>query len=56
METCYYEHKLKLAKFQSSRPCHFCLAESSEFHYCRKCYFYVCKGCVASNHHHFAQL
>lgn len=46
LETCYYEHPLKLATFNGSRECHFCNKETNEFHYCRKCYFYVCHQCA----------
>lgn len=31
------------------KECHFCLGEFREFHYCKKCYFYVCGGCKAKN-------
>jgi hypothetical protein len=32
-----------------SRPCHFCTVSFNEFHYCRKCTFFVCKGCMVTH-------
>jgi hypothetical protein len=55
LSTCYYKHKLRLAKFQGSRPCQFCCQHNNEFHYCRKCFFYVCRQCMAHNQQLFEQ-
>ena len=46
LETCYYQHPLKWQAFQGERQCHFCMRETNQFHYCRKCHFYACDNCV----------
>ena len=49
LNTCYYKHPLKFTAFDGYRDCHFCFKEFNEFHYCKKCLFYVCRGCKEAN-------